>query len=342
MQHKGTITLETDRLILRKFRTDDAEHMYHNWASDPEVAKFMTWPPHPDVNCTRSLITGWISNYTDASNYNWVIEWKASGEVIGNISVVRLEEAFEGAEVGYCLSRAWWGQDIMPEALRAVIVYLIKEVGLNRVAATHDRNNAKSGRVMEKAGMKYEGTLRAADRNNQGIGDKVYYAVLKDDLSRSFRQRYHSDLSDEIIIYFMRLILHLQKSGIEDLPLAHSFAEPLKHFLDLAVELIIDGQPPEVAALILDAEYSVILQRDKRTTETVLALRLIRELSWHIHYDKDYYGYLLMTDNLWGNRVSEYASRTFYPNLPEDIQDKYHIRELIKHVPQDMLRLEDY
>lgn len=342
MQHKGTKTLETDRLILRKFRVDDAEQMYRNWASDPEVAKFMTWPPHPDVDCTKSLIAEWISNYADASNYNWVIEWKKTGDVIGNISVPRLEEAVEGAEVGYCLSRAWWGQGIMPEALRAVITYLIEEVGMNRVAATHDRNNAKSGRVMEKAGMKYEGTLRAADRNNQGIGDKVYYAILKDDLSRSIRQRYRSDLSDEIIIYFIRTILHIQKSGIEDLPLAYALAEPLKSFLDLAVELIIDGQPPEVAALILDAEYDVILQRDKLTTETTLALRLIRELSWHIHYDKDYYGYILMTGNLWGDRVSEYASRTFYPNLPEEIKNKYQIHDLIKYIPSEMFRLEDY
>ena len=88
----------------------------------------------------------------------------------------------------------------MPEALRAVIEYLIEEVGLSRVAATHDRNNAKSGRVMEKAGMKYEGTLRAAVRNNQGIGDKVCYAILKDDLSKSIKQRYHSSMSDEIIL----------------------------------------------------------------------------------------------------------------------------------------------
>lgn len=156
------------------------------------------------------------------------------------------------------------------------------------------------------------------------------------------RQRYRSDLSDEIIIYFMKTILHVQESGIEDLPLTHSLAEPLKSFLDLAVELIIDGQPPEVAALILDAKHDVILQKDKLTTQTALALRLIRELSWHIHYDEDYYGYILMTDNLWGNRVSEYASRTFYPNLPEEIKDQYRIHDLIKYMPPEMFRMEDY
>lgn len=156
------------------------------------------------------------------------------------------------------------------------------------------------------------------------------------------RQRYRSDLSDEIIIYFMKTILHVQERGIEDLPLAHSLAEPLKSFLDLAVELIIDGQPPEVAALVLDAEYDVLLQREKLTPKMALTLRLIRELSWHIHYDEDYYGYILMTGNLWGDRVSEYASRTFYPNLPEEIKDQYQIYDLIKYIPPEMFRLEDY
>lgn len=163
-----------------------------------------------------------------------------------------------------------------------------------------------------------------------------------DDLPRSIKQRYGSKMLDEIILYFMRTILHLQKSGIENLPLKQSFPEPIKSFLSLAIELIIDGQPPEVSALILDMEYDMILHKDKITQETVIGLRMIRELSWHIHYDEDYYGYILMTDNLWGNRVSEYASRTFYPNFPNKIKDKYHIHDLIQYMPQEMFKLEDY
>ncbi|MCM1121522.1 MAG: hypothetical protein NC416_02955 [Eubacterium sp.] len=140
----------------------------------------------------------------------------------------------------------------------------------------------------------------------------------------------------------MRTILHLQKSGIENLPLAHSFPEPIGSFLNLAMELIVDGQPPEVSALILDTEYDMILHGKRITSEIVLGLRVIRELSWHIHYDEDYYGYLFMTDNLWGNKVFEYASRTFYPNLPNEVKDKYQIHDLIKYVPEEMFRLEDY
>ena len=52
MDHKGTVTLETERLQLRCFTEEDAESMYRNWASDPEVTKYLTWPPHADVNVT--------------------------------------------------------------------------------------------------------------------------------------------------------------------------------------------------------------------------------------------------------------------------------------------------
>lgn len=182
MENKGTKTLETDRLILRRFRLEDAERMFQNWASDPEVTKYLTWPPHEDVNVTKTLIEEWIQKYDEPSWYNWVIELKEIHEPIGNISVVRLNEEIESADIGYCMGKAWWGKSIMPEALGEVIAFLFDEVGLNRVAACHDVNNPKSGRVMEKAGMKLEGIWRAAGKNNQGICDEVWHSVLKDEV----------------------------------------------------------------------------------------------------------------------------------------------------------------
>jgi RimJ/RimL family protein N-acetyltransferase len=109
------------------------------------------------------------------------MEYKNTGKVIGNISVVKLIESIDAAEMGYCMSRAYWGQGLMPEALRAVMDYLFDVVGLNRVAACHDANNPKSGRVMEKAGMKLEGILRAAGKNNLGICDDVWHAMIRSD-----------------------------------------------------------------------------------------------------------------------------------------------------------------
>ena len=181
MNKLGTKRIETERLILRRFVIEDAEDMYNNWASDTEVTKFLTWPTHPSVDITSMLLQDWISKYEDGGYFNWVIELKETGRAIGNISVVRLKEEIEAAEIGYCMSRTYWGQGIMPEALRAVMDFLFDEVGLNRVAACHDANNPKSGRVMDKAGMKQEGVLRRAGRNNLGICDKVWHAAIKDD-----------------------------------------------------------------------------------------------------------------------------------------------------------------
>ncbi len=158
----------------------------------------------------------------------------------------------------------------------------------------------------------------------------------------SIKSRYTNETLDRIFRYFMRMVLHLQNSGIEKLPLENDFEEPIKSFLDIAVNLMIDGQPPEIRSLILDAEYDAILSKDAISVKTAMSLHLIKELLWHIHYDEDYYGYLLSTVNLWGNEVFEYASRTFYPNLPEEIKGKYQINDLIKYIPKEAFKLDDY
>ena len=182
MNHLGTKRLETDRLVLRRFVPEDAADMYRNWASDPEVTKFLTWPPHSSVEVSQFIVQDWIGRDDSDTFYNWAIELKETQEVIGNISVVKLNEETEAADIGYCIGRNWWGKGITPEALGEVMAFLFDEVELNRVAACHDSNNPKSGRVMEKAGMKYEGVWRKAGKNNQGVCDEVWHAALKDDV----------------------------------------------------------------------------------------------------------------------------------------------------------------
>ncbi len=184
MKHLGTVTLETERLILRRYVPDDAEDAFKNWTNSETVTKYMTWPPHGTLDVTRGYIQYCIDGYKNADNYNWVIEYKENGQAIGSISVVRLVEEIACAEIGYCLSEKYWGKGIMPEALGRVIAFLFREVGVNRIQATHDTNNPKSGRVMEKCGLQYEGTLRQAGKNNQGIGDKAVRAILREDYDK--------------------------------------------------------------------------------------------------------------------------------------------------------------
>lgn len=182
MKHCGTKAIETDRLILRQFRVEDKNAMYENWASNPEVTKYLTWPPHESVELTGMLLENWTKEYEKEDKYNWAIVIKETDELIGNISVVEQKEYIKEAQLGYCMGKAFWGQEFMPEAAKAVIDYLFFEVGFERIYAGHDIANPKSGRVMEKVGMKKEGVHRKAGMNNTGIVDMVRYAILKEDL----------------------------------------------------------------------------------------------------------------------------------------------------------------
>ena len=182
LHHKGTVTIETDRLILRRFAMEDAEAMFRRWASDDEVTKHLTWPTHSSLEISKMVLTDWTSHYPEPDFYNWAIVLKENGpEPIGNISVVGINKEVDAATMGYCMSRAHWRKGIMAEALTAVIAFLFDEVGFNRVEADHDPNNPASGRVMEKSGMLHEGILRQAGRSNQGIIDVSRWAILKSD-----------------------------------------------------------------------------------------------------------------------------------------------------------------
>ena len=153
---------------------------------------------------------------------------------------------------------------------------------------------------------------------------------------------YDSEALDHIICYFMRTVLRLQKSGIENLPLKNTLDEPYQAFLDTAISIFLDSPNPELARLILEAEYDAAISCGQISAETALGLQLIKEFTWHVHYDEDNYSYLLSTENIWGNTALEYANLTFYPNLPEEIKCKYRIHDLIAIIPEKMFRLDDY
>lgn len=181
MHHQGTKVIETNRLILRPFRISDGQKMYDNWASDDEVTKFLTWPTHQSVEVTGQLLAYWCNQYEKDDNYQWAICLKESDEPIGSMAIVDGDFRVGRAEIGYCISRKWWGKGITAEALQAAMDYLFGEVGMNRIEARHDVNNPNSGRVMQKCGMKLEGIFSDFGCNNQGVCDIAQYALLKKD-----------------------------------------------------------------------------------------------------------------------------------------------------------------
>ena len=108
MNHCGTQKLETERLVLRRLTEADAEAVYRNWASDPEVTRFLTWPTHTDVEGTRKVIRSWLPLYEKKDYYHWTITLKENGDVpIGTIHGLANDD-LESVQIGYCLGKSWW------------------------------------------------------------------------------------------------------------------------------------------------------------------------------------------------------------------------------------------
>ena len=164
MEHKGTKELRTERLLLRRFTPADAQAMYDNWACE----------------ATAALLAGWCESYARPSYYNWTLEYER--RPVGNISVVRLDEAASCAELGYCLGRAYWGRGLMAEAASAVIGFLFDEAGVRRVCISHAVGNPASGRVAQKCGLTFVETRPQAYRTSDGrLHDLNVYAVTHDE-----------------------------------------------------------------------------------------------------------------------------------------------------------------
>lgn len=185
LKHKGTVEIQTDRLILRKFTMDDAEAMFNNWTNDEEVARYMRWDAHKSIEETKKVLQGRIEKYKNPSTYHWAIVLKDTGILVGNIVLICANEHDMCGEAAYCLGREYWGRGIVTEALKAVLNFGLLEVGFNRIEAFHSVNNIGSGKVMRNAGMKYEGRMRQKYRSHMGFEDSDMYAILREDLLKA-------------------------------------------------------------------------------------------------------------------------------------------------------------
>ncbi len=181
MEHKGTVNLETTRLLLRQFHKEDASLAYKNWTSDSAVTEFLRWSTHPNNSVTESVVNSWIEEYQNLNFYQWAIILKEINEPIGTISVVDMNERTDTVHIGYCVGSKWWHKGYTSEAFSAIIPFLFDVVKVKRIESQHDPDNPNSGEVMKKCGLVYEGTLRKADWNNKGIVDAVMYALLAED-----------------------------------------------------------------------------------------------------------------------------------------------------------------
>jgi ribosomal-protein-alanine N-acetyltransferase len=178
MTHKGTTTLETERLILRRFELTDADAMFRNCWSEPEVARFMPYEPHENVEESKRIVTMFMGE--SPTTYKWTIVPKDFREPVGTIGA-EIDDGLSSAYLGYDLGRKWWHKGYMSEACAAVIAFFFEQLGVHRVHSRHDQRNPNSGAVMRKCGMQYEGTTRQCRFRKGEWTDLALYAILAED-----------------------------------------------------------------------------------------------------------------------------------------------------------------
>jgi RimJ/RimL family protein N-acetyltransferase len=182
---KDLPTLETERLILRKMAPSDAEAVFA-YASDPEVTRYVIWETHRSIEDSRAFLELESSKRESGGEPEWGIVYKGDHRFIGTCGIVSWDTDHARAELGYVLSRDYWGRGLMAEAVRAVISFCFQRMNLNRIEARCTAENAASARVMEKAGMSHEGTMRQRELIKGAYRDMELYAILRGE----FRGRY--------------------------------------------------------------------------------------------------------------------------------------------------------
>jgi RimJ/RimL family protein N-acetyltransferase len=172
-------TLKTERLKLRKVKLSDAEAIFRQYAQDPEVTRYVSWRAHRSLDETREYVRMCLLAWDVGKAYHWAIERLEDKQVIGMVIARIVGEKWE---LGFVLARAYWGKGYMTEAVRGLVAWALKQKEIYRVWAVCDTDNVASARVMEKAGMQREGTLRRwSVHPNLSLEprDSYCYAIVK-------------------------------------------------------------------------------------------------------------------------------------------------------------------
>lgn len=164
-----TPVIETERLILRPLKVEDAETIFEGWATDQEVARFMRWNLHKNINETKEWLIFEEAATTGESTYNWGFVLKENQRLIGCGGLIFSQE-HQMYEIGYNLARNCWGKGFATEAAKRIVEYAKHELKVTQLFATHAKENVSSGKVIEKIGFIYQ---------NEGIyssfdGSKVF------------------------------------------------------------------------------------------------------------------------------------------------------------------------
>ena len=148
----GTVQLQTDRLILRRHKEEDAEVLFRNFGMDPKMFEYSGWNPYATREMAEATVRQFMENYADERFYGWAVEHE--GRLIGTVGAYDYDPETDSIEIGCSIERESWGKGFAGEAVSAVLNYLTQQEGIRVVKAWCAADNIGSMKVMEKAGMK--------------------------------------------------------------------------------------------------------------------------------------------------------------------------------------------
>jgi ribosomal-protein-alanine N-acetyltransferase len=176
------LSLRTERLQLTEFEPDDAATIVR-LAGARQIADTTISIPHPyRLEDAEAFIQAQVPRMEEGSAATFAIRLAAGRQLIGVVSLTKIDLEHQQAELGYWIGTDWWGKGYATEAARAVVRFGFDVIGLNRIYAHHMARNPASGRVLERVGMRREGVLRQRVRKWGRFEDVVVYAVLRDDV----------------------------------------------------------------------------------------------------------------------------------------------------------------
>lgn len=163
-----TPILETERLILRPLTLNDAPAVFGRWASDIETTRYMAWPHHESIEDTQEWLVGERQTIDSRANYNFGFVLKENTQLIGSGG---LHYGIEGDHfaIGYIISKEYWNEGIVTEAMRRILSYAIDTLGINEFHVYHAVANPASGAVAKKLGFRF--TRESTYKSNDGLRD---------------------------------------------------------------------------------------------------------------------------------------------------------------------------
>lgn len=181
INHVGTETIETGRLILRRFEYTDNDSMRRNWVSDEDIQWGYGEPVYETKEAVKELLDKYIGSYENPDYLRWAIIEKDSGECIGQIAYYLVDTKNHFGEIEYCIGSSYQGKGYATESAKVVIAYGFDRVNFNRVQICCRTPNNASRKVIEKCGLTYEGVLRDYFYRRDHYEGRVIFSMLRDE-----------------------------------------------------------------------------------------------------------------------------------------------------------------